>query len=186
MATTNDLRNGMVLNLDGNLMSVVEFQHVKPGKGGAFVRTKLKNILTGSVVDKTFRAGEKVEEARVEKRPMQFLYSDGDNLHLMDNQTYEQTSVPADLVGERVKFAKEGMDLSVAWYEGRILSAEVPMFVELEIVETDPGVRGDTAQGGTKPATLEGGAVVMVPLFVEKGTVIKVDTRTSTYIERVS
>jgi len=184
MTTSNDFRNGMALNVDGVLMTIVEFQHVKPGKGGAFVRSKLKNVKTGAVIEKTWRAGEKVEEVRLEKVPMQYLYRDGDMLHVMHPETFEQMALGADLLGEAGRFLKENEVLTVLMHEGTPVVAELPNFVFLEVAETEPGVRGNTAQSATKPATLETGAVVQVPLFVERGDVLKIDTRTGEYVER--
>ena len=186
MATTADFRNGMTLKLEGHLFSIVEFQHVKPGKGGAFVRTKLKNIQTGAVLDRTFRASERVEEVRIERRPMQYLYRSGDEHYCMDTETYEQFPISDAMLGDRTRYLKEGEILSVLMHGDMPIGAELPFFVELEITQTDPGLRGDTATGGSKPATLETGAVVQVPLFLNEGDRIKVDTRTGTYIERVS
>ena len=184
--STADFRNGMVVDLDGNLMEIVEFQHVKPGKGGAFVRTKFKNILTGRVLEKTFRSGEKMEEARIEERKWQYLYHDGDFYHFMDPENYEQMEVNGSVVGDNAKWIKENMEVSLMFYQDKVILTKVPIFVVLKITRTDPGVQGDRATGGTKPATLETGAVVQVPLFMEEETVIKVDTRTGTYIERVN
>lgn len=186
MATTADFRNGMVLRLDGALWQIVYFQHVKPGKGGAFVRTKLRKVETGQVVERTFRAGERVEEVRLERRAMQYLYTDGHHAYFMDLDTYEQHPVEEGLLSDRKPFLKENTVCDVLVHEGSILDVELPNFIEARIVETDPGVRGDTATGGTKPAVLETGAVVQVPLFVNKGEMIRVDTRTSAYLERVS
>lgn len=186
MATTSDFRNGMVLRLDDELWEIVYFQHVKPGKGGAFVRTKLKKVKTGQVVEKTFRAGEKVEDIRLERRPMQYLYSSDHHAYFMDLETYEQHPVNEDRLTEQQPYLKENVVCDVLVYEDGILGVELPNFVEAEIVDTEPGVRGDTATGGTKPATLETGAVVQVPLFVNKGEVVRVDTRTNEYLERVS
>jgi len=186
MATTTDFRNGMTLTLEGQLFSIVEFQHVKPGKGGAFVRTKLKNVQTGAVLDRTFRAGERVEEVRIERRPMQYLYRTGDEYYFMDTETYDQFPLSDAMVGEHMLYLKEGEILSVLMHGDTPIGAELPFFVELEITQTDPGLRGDTATGGSKPATLETGAVVQVPLFLNEGDRIKVDTRTGTYIERVT
>lgn len=187
MADTTDFRNGLTLVWNGGLWSITEFQHVKPGKGGAFVRTKLKNVQTGKVVDNTFRAGEKVETARIERNTYQFLYEDDLGLHFMNAETYVQTSVPADLVEGR-DFLNEGAtaDLLVRAETGEIIRVEVPQHVELTVVETDPGLRGDTATGGSKPATLESGAVINVPLFINEGDVLRVDTTTSQYITRVT
>jgi len=184
MATTNDLKNGMTLNLDGNLMNVVEFQHVKPGKGGAFVRTKLKNVRTGRTLDKTFRADEPVEVAILDKREMQYLYRDDTGFHFMDTQTYDQSAVDADAVGGAANWLSDGATPHVTFYEGTAIGVELPAAVELEVTETEPGVKGDTVSNVTKPATLETGAVVQVPLFVNVGDVIRVDTREARYISR--
>lgn len=187
MASTADFRNGMVIELDGELVTITYFQHVKPGKGGAFVRTKLKNVLSGAVVEKTFRAGEKVDEVRLVRRPVQYSYTDGQFYYFMDNQTYEQIPLPAETIGDdQLVYLKENMVCEALTRGGEPISVEVPFFVELEVTETEPGVRGDTAQGGTKPAKLETGAVVQVPLFIEVGDVIKVDRREDKYLERVS
>ncbi len=185
MVSTSDFRNGLVMKFEGDIYSISEFQHVKPGKGGAFVRTKLKNIKTGRVIDHTFRSGEKVEDLRLERKQMQYLYGSGNNYVFMDTQNYEQIEISAEVVGDASQFIKESMEVEVLSIENEVIGVEVPFFVELEITETDPGVRGDTAQGGSKPATLETGAVVNVPLFVEQGETIKVDTRTCNYVERV-
>ena len=186
MATTNDLKNGLVLNIDGNLWSVVEFQHVKPGKGPAFVRTKLKNVLSGKVVDKTFNAGLKVETATVDKRDMQYLYADGEDYVFMDSSTYDQLHVPATTVGDAADFLLENQTATVAVHEGIVLYIELPLTVELVISHTDPGLQGDRSTGGTKPATLETGREIQVPLFLETGTRVKVDTRSGDYLGRVS
>ncbi len=187
MATTADFRNGMVLDIEGQLWTITYFQHVKPGKGGAFVRTKLKNVLSGAVVDKTYRAGEKVVDVRLERRPVNYSYSDGTLYHFMDQRTYEMIPISADVIGEdQLRYLKENMECEGLVHDGNVLAVELPFFVELEIVETDPGVRGDTAQGGTKPATLETGAVIQVPLFVETGDVVKVDRREDKYLTRVT
>lgn len=185
MATTADFRNGMVISLDGQLFTIVEFQHVKPGKGGAFVRTKLKNVKTGAVLDRTFRSGEKVEEVRLERNQAQFVYPEGDLYYFMDMETYEQFPVDRAVIGDEVKYLKESLVCDTLSYEGKVIDVELPLFIELEIVQTDPGVKGDTATGGTKPAKLETGAVIQVPLFLSEGDVIKVDRRTDSYIERV-
>ena len=185
MISTNDFKPGMSIELDGVIYQILESQHVKPGKGSAFVRTKLKNVKTGVIIDKTFNAGEKVSPARVERRPMQYLYSSGDQYFVMDMETYEQIPVDAEAFGESVKFLKENMTVTVITHEGTVLGAELPTSVELKVVETDPGLRGDTASGGSKPAKLETGAVVRVPLFINGGDVIKVDTRTGDYLSRV-
>lgn len=182
---TSDFRNGLSIIQDNEIYTIVEFQHVKPGKGGAFVRTKLRNARTGAVIEKTFRAGERMEQARLERRTMQYLYHQDDDYYLMDKDTFEQISVPRSLIGEPVKYLKDGMDVTVVDHNGNIISVEVPFFVELEVTMTEPGVRGDTAAGGSKPATLETGAVIQVPFFINIGDRVKVDTRTDTYLERV-
>ena len=186
MATTNDLKNGIVLNIDGQLWTVVEFQHVKPGKGGAFVRTKLKNVLTGKVVDRTFNAGLKVETATVDKREMQYLYKDGEEWVFMDTQSYEQLQVPSTVVGEMSKYLLENQNATVATHEGVPIYIELPASVELMITYTEPGLQGDRSTGGTKPATLETGAEIQVPLFIESDTKVKVDTRDGSYLGRIN
>ena len=186
MATTNDLKNGITLNLDGQLWNVVEFQHVKPGKGGAFVRTTLKNVLTGKVVDKTFNAGVKVETANVDKRGMSYLYRDGEDFVFMDSETYDQITVPAVTVGESADYLLENAEVTIALHEGIALYIELPASVELIVSHTDPGLQGDRSTGGTKPATLETGATINVPLFVNTGDKLKVDTRDGRYIGRVT
>jgi elongation factor P len=186
VASTNDLKNGLVLNLDGQLWSVVEFQHVKPGKGGAFVRTKLKNVLSGKVVDKTFNAGTKVETATVDKRDFQYLYKEGSDFVFMDNQSYDQIHVPSETVGEMAKYMLENQDAVVAVHEGLPLYVELPAAVELTISYTEPGMQGDRSTGGTKPATLETGAEIAVPLFITTGETVKVDTRDGSYLGRVT
>jgi len=186
VATTNDLKNGLVLNLDGQLWTVVEFQHVKPGKGGAFVRTKLKNVLSGKVVDRTFNAGVKVETANVDKREMQYLYQDGDSYVFMDTSTYDQIPVTNAVIGDAVDYLLENNNATIAMYEGNPLYVELPASVELEITFTEPGLQGDRSSGGTKPATLETGAEIQVPLFVDSGTRVKVDTRDGSYLGRVN
>jgi elongation factor P len=185
MATSNDLKNGMVLNIDGQLWTVVEFQHVKPGKGPAFVRTKLKNVMSGKVVDKTFNAGVKVETASVDKREMQFLYNDGEGFVFMDLDTYDQMTLSAATVGDAADFMLENQNALVALNEGEALYVELPASVVLEITFTEPGLQGDRSTGGTKPATLETGRTIQVPLFVEQGTKVKVDTRTGDYLGRL-
>ncbi|NNE42731.1 MAG: elongation factor P [Gemmatimonadetes bacterium] len=185
MATSNDFRNGMTLDIDGNLMAIVEFQHVKPGKGGAFVRSKLKNVLTGAVVDKTWRGGEKVKEVRIERVNMQFLYREGQDLNVMDQETFEQLSLPEKMFGDEVRFLKENETVTVLMHDGKPILAEMPNFVELDVTSTEPGFKGNTAQGATKPAVLETGAEVQVPLFVEEGQTLKIDTRKGAYVERV-
>lgn len=187
MASTADFRNGMVLRMDGTLYTITYFQHVKPGKGGAFVRTKLKNVLAGAVTDKTFRAGEKVDEVRLERRPVQYSYTDGQLFYFMDTQTFEMIPLSDGVIGEdQLRYLKENMECEGLLDDGRVISVELPVFVELEISRTDPGLRGDTAQGGTKPATLETGATVQVPLFLEEGDVVRVDRREDKYIERAN
>lgn len=186
MATTNDLKNGLVLNLDGQLWTVVEFQHVKPGKGGAFVRTKLKNILSGKVVDRTFNAGVKVETANVDKRAMTYLYRDGEDYVFMDSTTYDQIPVGAGTVGDAAKYLLENQEATVALHDGTPLYVELPASVELLVEYTEPGLQGDRSTGGTKPARLETGAEIHVPLFLESGTKIKVDTRDGSYLGRVT
>ena len=186
MATTNDLKNGMVLNIDGQLWSVVEFQHVKPGKGPAFVRTKLRNVESGKNVDKTFNAGTKVETANVDRRTMQYLYNDGTSYVFMDTGTYEQLEVPPEIVGDAKNFMLENQEAIVASNDGRVLYVELPASVELEVTYTEPGLQGDRSTGGTKPATVETGASVAVPLFITTGERIKVDTRDGSYLGRVS
>lgn len=185
MITTNQLKTGMCLELDDTLYIVLEFQHVKPGKGQAFVRTKLKNLKTGAVIDKTFRAGEKVEDARLDHTKMQYLYSDHHGYVFMDTNTYEQITLAEDLMGNAVKYLKENMIVEVLFHDKTPIGVEPPTFVELKVIHTDPGVKGDTATGGSKPATLETGAVVQVPLFIEIDDVLKVDTRSGEYITRV-
>jgi elongation factor P len=184
VATTNDLKNGMTLNLDGQLWNVVEFQHVKPGKGGAFVRTKLKNVLSGKVVERTFNAGVKVDVATVDKREMQYLYREGDDFVFMDTETYDQPHIPGDTVGDAASYLLEEQTAVVAFNDGMPLYVDLPAAVELTVSQTDPGVQGDRSTGGTKPATLETGAQIQVPLFITTGERIKVDTRTGDYLGR--
>ncbi len=184
MISSNDFKTGVTIEVDGEVYAVVEFQHVKPGKGSAFVRTKLKNVKTGAVLERTFAAGEKLPRAHVERKEVQYLYSTGDEYVVMDTQTYEQFNLTQDQLGDSAKFVKENMTLWVLTHAGNFIGVEIPNFVELEVVETDPGVKGDTATGGSKPAKLETGAVVKVPLFINVGDKIRVDTRTGTYLER--
>jgi elongation factor P len=184
VATTNDLKNGMTLNIDGQLWNVVDFQHVKPGKGGAFVRTKLKNVLSGKVVDRTFNAGVRVEQASVDRREMQYLYREGDDFVFMDTQDYDQPRIPAATVGDAANYLLEEQNAVVAFNEGVPLYVELPASVELTVSQTDPGVQGDRATGGTKPATLETGAQIQVPLFITTGEKVRVDTRTGQYLGR--
>ncbi len=184
MISVNDLKTGLTLELDNGLWSVVEFLHVKPGKGAAFVRTKLKNVETGQVVEKTFRAGEKVGKATLDRREMQYLYKEGSEFVMMDMETYEQLQVTAEQVGDGVKYLKENMVVQVLLHDGRIIGVDIPAHVVLEVTDTPPSEKGNTAQGGTKPATLETGAVVNVPFFISNGDKIRVDTRTNEYLDR--
>ena len=186
MATTNDLKNGMTLNLDGQLWNVIEFQHVKPGKGGAFVRTKMRSVLSGKVVEKTFNAGIKVEVASVEKRNMQYLYRDGEDFMFMDSTNYDQISISKQTVGDAVDYLLENADAVVAMHEGNPLFIELPASVELKITYTEPGLQGDRSSGGTKPATVETGITVQVPLFIKQDEVVLVDTRTGAYLGRAN
>jgi elongation factor P len=185
MADTSDFRNGFVMELDGNLMSIVEFLHVKPGKGGAFVRTKLKNVETGRVVEKTFRSGEKVTEVRLESRRFQYLYNDGDLYYFMNNESYEQVSIAKESLTDTLPYLKESETVTVLLRGETPLMVELPTTVELKVIKSDPGMRGDTATNATKPAVVETGSEINVPLFVEEGDVLKIDTRTGKYISRV-
>ncbi|HEV2092770.1 MAG TPA: elongation factor P [Rubrobacter sp.] len=185
MISTNQFRNGSAIRVDGKRFTILFFQHVKPGKGGAFVRTRLRNIDSGAVVEKTFRAGEKLEGVSTQSRPMTYLYRDGDLLHFMDADTYDQVAVPAEVVGDAAGYVVEGGTVSVLSADGEVVSVEPPAHVDLEVAQTDPGLKGDTAQGGTKPATLETGVVVQVPLFVNTGDRVRVDTRSNEYLTRV-
>jgi elongation factor P len=186
MASTADIRNGVVINIDGQLWSVIEFQHVKPGKGGAFVRTKLKNIMTGKVVDKTYNAGTKIETENVDRRDYQYLYNDGSGFVFMDTSDYDQITVPSEIVGDAANFMLENQMATIALNNGNPLYVELPASVVLEITYTEPGLQGDRSTGGTKPATVETGHQIQVPLFVETGTRVKVDTRTGDYLGRVT
>lgn len=186
MATTADFKNGLVLKVDGKLQQIVEFQHVKPGKGPAFVRTKLKDVVSGKTIDKTWNAGVKVETATVDRRDMTYLYNDGSSFVLMDEKTYDQIELAPHLMGEGAKFLLENTSVQVSFHEGEPLFAELPVSVELKIEHTDPGLQGDRSTGGSKPATLETGAEIQVPLFLETGNVVKVDTRTGEYLSRVN
>ncbi|HIW96722.1 MAG TPA: elongation factor P [Candidatus Corynebacterium gallistercoris] len=186
MATTADFKNGLVLKMDNKLQQILEFQHVKPGKGPAFVRTKLKDVVSGKIVDKTFNAGVKVETATVDRRDMTYLYNDGTSYVLMDDKTYDQVELPPHLMGDGAKFLLENSPVQVSFHEGEALFAELPVAVELKVEHTDPGLQGDRSTGGTKPATLETGAEIQVPLFIETGNVLKVDTRTGEYLSRVN
>ncbi len=185
MISTVDFRNGVRLMVEGEPFYIVEFQHVKPGKGGAFVRTKLKSYLTGNVLDRTFRSGERFEEPELEEREMQFLYATGNEYTFMDTETYEQLTFNKSQLGENADLLKENMVVKILIYQHRPIAVELPIFIELKVVDADPGVRGDTASGGTKPAVVETGATIKVPLYLEVGTVIKIDTRTRAYVERV-
>ena len=185
MVSAGDFRNGVTLEMDGNIYQIIEFQHVKPGKGAAFVRTKLKNIINGGVVEKTFRPTEKFPTARIDRVEMQYLYNDGDLYYFMNTENYDQIALNNETIGDALKFVKENEMVKVCSHNGNVFAVEAPLFVELEITDTEPGFKGDTATGATKPATVETGAVVNVPLFVETGNKIKIDTRTGEYLSRV-
>ena len=185
MISAGDFRNGITLEIDGQVVQIMEFQHVKPGKGAAFVRTKLKNVINGGVVERTFRPTEKFPQARIDRVDMQYLYADGELYNFMNQETYDQVALNQDIIGDALKFVKENEVCKVCSYNGNVFSVEPPLFVELEITETEPGFKGDTAQGASKPATVETGATVYVPLFVESGDKIKIDTRTGEYLSRV-
>ena len=184
MISAGDFRNGVTFEMDGNVVSIIEFQHVKPGKGAAFVRTKIRNVITGAVTEKTFNPNDKYPSAFVERKDMEYLYSDGDLYYFMDNETYEQQPINSSVLGDSFKFVKENMVCKVLSYKGNVFGIEPPNFVELEVTETEPGVKGDTATNVTKPATLETGASIKVPLFINEGERIRVDTRTGEYMER--
>ncbi len=185
MISAGDFKNGITIEMEGNIYQIIEFQHVKPGKGAAFVRTKLKNIVNGGIVEKSFRPSEKFPQARIERKDMQYLYSDGDLFHFMDVETYDQFALNAETIGDALKFVKENDMAKICSHNGNVFAVEPPLFVELEITDTEPGFKGDTAQGATKPAVVETGATVYVPLFVEQGDKIKIDTRTGEYLSRV-
>ncbi len=185
MISTNEFRNGEAILMDGQLWIIVEYQHVKPGKGGAFVRTKLRRMRDNSVIERTFRAGEKFQEAYIEKRTLQYLYRTADTFHMMDTKTYEEITVPAEIIGQGAGFLKENMELEGQFHDSQMIGIQPPMFVEVQVASTEPGIRGDTSKGGMKPATLETGATIQVPLFVGNGDLIRVDTRTATYVSRV-
>lgn len=185
MADTSDFRNGLIMNMDGEYWTIQEFLHVKPGKGGAFVRTKIKNLLTGQVKEQTFRAGEKIKEVRVVRQPYQYLYNSGGIYYMMDKKTYEQVEISESMVEDLKDFLKENIDIDILTENDKPLIIELPNFVELEVKQTDPGFKGDTAQGGSKPATMETGLVVQVPLFIEEGDILRIDTRTGKYVTRV-
>lgn len=184
MISTSDFRTGITIEIDGNVWQVVDFQHVKPGKGAAFVRTKMKNVRSGAVVERTFNPGEKLARAHIERREMQFLYESDGEYNFMDNENFEQIAVAADQLGDAPKYLKENMDIGIMFFQNTIIGVDLPVAVELTVVETDPGIRGDTATGGTKPAKMETGCVVRVPLFINIGDVLRVDTRTGDYLER--
>jgi len=183
--STNDFKTGLTIELDGEVYQVIEFQHVKPGKGAAFVRSKIRNMRTGAVVERTFNAGEKIPRARIERREMQYLYNDGKNYNFMDRESFDQIQLTAEALGDAVKYLKENMSIQVLMFQGRHIGVELPNFVELAVIETAPGIKGDTASGGSKPATLETGAQVQVPFFINVGDVLQIDTRTGNYIKRV-
>ncbi len=183
--STADFKNGICIEYNDKLWTIVEFQHVKPGKGGAFVRTKLRDIKTGRILENTFNAGVKVEQVRLETKVMQYLYNDGVDFYLMDNDSYEQIGIPADVVGEKAQWMKENDDVSLLYAKEELISIEPQMFVELEVTETDPGFKGDTVQGGSKPATLETGAVIQVPLFINQGDMLQIDTRDGRFVKRL-
>ena len=185
MISTNDFRTGVTIELEGDIFAVVDFQHVKPGKGAAFVRTKLKNVRTGAVIERTFRAGEKIPRARIEYREMQYLYNDGETYVFMDTRSFEQLSLPKEKLEDGTKYLKDNMSIYVMLHDNNAIGVELPNFVELTVTQTEPGIKGDTATGGSKLATLETGATVQVPLFIEEGDMLKIDTRTGTYIGRV-
>ena len=185
MISTTEFRNGETIVMDGQLWVIVEFQHVKPGKGGAFVRTKLRRLRDESVIERTFRSGEKFQEAYIEKRTLQYLYRTEESFHLMDSTSYEEVQVPTEMLGKGAGFVKENMDLEGQFHDGKLIGIAPPMFVDLHVQSTEPGVRGDTSKGGMKPATLETGATIQVPLFIDTGDVLRVDTRTGTYVSRV-
>lgn len=184
MISAGDFRNGVTFEMDGNVVLIIEFQHVKPGKGAAFVRTKIRNVISGAVTEKTFNPTDKYPTAFVERKDMQYLYRDGDLYYFMDNETYENIPISASTLGDNFKFVKENMDVKVLSYKGNVFGVEPPFFIELEVTQTDPGFKGDTATNATKPATLETGAEIRVPLFINEGDHIKVDTRTGEYMER--
>lgn len=185
MISAGDFKNGLTLEIDGNVVQIMEFQHVKPGKGAAFVRTKLKNVISGGIIEKTFRPTEKFPKAHIERKDMQYLYTDGELYHFMDVETYDQIALNEETIGDALKFVKENEMVKICSHNGNVFAVEPPLFVELQITDTEPGFKGDTAQGATKPATVETGAVVYVPLFVEQGDVLKIDTRTGEYLSRV-
>lgn len=184
MISTNEFKTGLTIEIDGDVYQVVEFQHVKPGKGAAFVRSKIRNMRTGAVVEKTFNAGEKIPRARIDRREVQYLYGDGNEYNFMDMETYDQMSLTKENLGDAIKYLKENMTIKLLMYNGKSIGVDLPNFVELEVVETEPGIKGDTASGGSKPATMETGYVVQVPFFINIGDVLQIDTRTGQYIKR--
>jgi elongation factor P len=185
MISAGDFRNGITFEFEGNVYQVVEFQHVKPGKGAAFVRTKMKNVITGGVVERSFNPTEKVAKAHIERKDMEYLYEDGELYYFMDQETYEQTPLSADQLGDALKFVKENMVVTILSHKGSVFSVEPPNFVELEVIETEPGIKGNTASNVTKPAKVETGAIITVPMFINEGDIIKIDTRNAEYMSRV-
>ena len=185
MYSTSDIKKGLKIEINGEPFTIVDFLHVKPGKGGAFIRTKLKNLKTGAVIDKTFRSGEKLAKAELEEKDMQYLYNDGESYHFMDNETYEQISLPEEKIEFEKNFLKENVNVKVLFFKGDAISIEIPTFVELEVTHTEPGLKGDTASSASKPATVETGYTLNVPLFINIGDILKIDTRTGEYVERV-
>jgi len=183
--SSNEFKNGITIEVDKELYTIIEFLHVKPGKGAAFVRTKLKNLKTGAVIEKTFKAGEKVNQAIIEHRPMQYIYNTGTDYVFMDKESYDQVSIPAELLGENINFLKDGIEVIALYHEGTCVGVDFPFFVELEVTKTEPGLKGDTVSGALKPATLETGAVIQVPLFIKEGDIVQIDTRTGKYLKRV-
>lgn len=184
MISTNDFRTGLTINIDGDAYQVIDFQHVKPGKGSAFVRSKIKNLRTGAVIERTFNAGEKLPRAHIERQEVQYLYNDGSNYNFMNMETFEQMTLTKEELGDTIKFIKENMTINLLMFQGRSIGLDIPNFVELEVIETAPGIKGDTASGGSKPATLETGYVVQVPFFINVGDVLQIDTRTGQYLKR--
>lgn len=184
MISTNDFRTGQTIEMEGDVFQIIEFQHVKPGKGAAFVRSKLRNVRTGAVIEKTFNAGEKMPKARIEKREVQYLYNDGKDYNFMDMESYDQIAMTAEQLGDAVKYLKENMIIQVLTFQEKSIGVEMPNFVELEVIDTAPGIKGDTASGGSKPATLESGTIVQVPFFINVGDKLQIDTRTGNYIKR--
>jgi elongation factor P len=184
LISTNDFRTGLTINIDGDAYQVIDFQHVKPGKGSAFVRSKIKNLRTGAVIERTFNAGEKLPRAHIERQEVQYLYNDGSNYNFMNMETFEQMTLTKEELGDTIKFIKENMTINLLMFQGRSIGLDIPNFVELEVIETAPGIKGDTASGGSKPATLETGYVVQVPFFINVGDVLQIDTRTGQYLKR--